>query len=142
MTEQSSPEQPAPAGSPQANSARLRVATGPLTGPVLCRVVSMVLARANCPVDRLDEAMLICDAISAHAPQHANDGHLAFTLLTDAHGVQLRVGELTKQGARQLVKDAVVPGVGNVLERLTNELRYEQSQDGAREELVLGISFD
>ena len=50
------------------SSASLRLAKGPLVGPVLCRVVSIVLARANCPMDRMDDAMLICDALSAHAP--------------------------------------------------------------------------
>ena len=50
------------------SSASLRLAKGPLVGPVLCRVVSIVLARANCPMDRMDDAMLICDALSAHVP--------------------------------------------------------------------------
>jgi hypothetical protein len=139
--EQSSAESASPEQTPPQNSARLRVATGPLAGPVLCRVVSMVLARADCPVDRLDEAMLICDALSAHAPAHADDGHLAFTLHTDQHGLQLRIGELAEQGARELLRDAAMPGVGNVLEQLSNELRIERV-DEHREELVLTMSFD
>ena len=61
----------------------LRVANGPLAGPVLNRVVSMVLARAACPLDRLDDALILCDAISAHAPAHARDGHLSFTLTAE-----------------------------------------------------------
>src|ERR1019366_10383537 len=60
---------------PAENSVSLRLANGPLSGPVLCRVVSMVLVRADCPMDRLDDAMILCDALSAHAPAHANDRH-------------------------------------------------------------------
>jgi serine/threonine-protein kinase RsbW len=101
----------------------------------------MVLARANCPVDRLDDAMLICDALSAHAPTHAADGCLAFAVSARGGQFELRVGELPAQAASRLVQDAVLPGVGNVLERVTDELRIEPSADGAGEELVLGLVF-
>ncbi len=128
-------------GRPYESTASLRLATGPLVGPVLCRVVSMVLARADCPVDRLDDAMLICDALSAHAPDHAANGQLAFELSARAGGFELRLGELPERAGAQLVRDAVVPGVGNVLERMTDELRIEPAADGRGEQLVLGLVF-
>jgi hypothetical protein len=123
------------------SSASLRLAKGPLVGPVLCRVVSIVLARANCPMDRLDDVMLICDALSAHAPSHTTDGHLAFAVSTRGGLFELRVGELEQQAASKLVGDAVLPGVGSVLERMTDELRIEPAADGTGEELVLGLVF-
>jgi hypothetical protein len=126
---------------PYESTTWLRLANGPLTGPVLCRVVSMVLARANCPMDRLDDALLICDAISAHAPTHADDGHLAFSVSARAGGFELRVGELPERGASRLVQDAVVPGIGNVLERVTDELHIEPSGESGRETLVLTLLF-
>ena len=126
---------------PQESSATLRLADGPLVGPVLCRVVSMVLARANCPMDRLDDAMLICDALSAHAPEYASDGHLSFQLTAGAGRFELRLGELAEQAAGRLVRDAVLPGVGNVLERMTDELRIEPGSEETAAELVLGIRF-
>jgi hypothetical protein len=125
----------------QESSASLRLAKGPLAGPVLCRVVSIVLARANCPMDRLDDVMLICDALSAHAPEHTADGHLAFAVSARAGQFELRVGELTEQGASRLMGDATLPGVGSVLERMTDDLRIEPATDGAGEELVLGLVF-
>jgi hypothetical protein len=126
---------------PYEGSASLRLTNGPLVGPVLCRVVSMVLARANCPMDRLEDAMLICDALSAHAPGHARDDHLAFALSARGGEFELRVGELPEQGASRLVEDAVLPGVGNVLERMTSDLRIEPAADGAGDELVLTLAF-
>ena len=126
---------------PYESSASLRLAKGPLVGPVLCRVVSIVLARANCPMDRLDDVMLICDALSAHAPTHAMNGHLAFAVSARGGQFELRVGELAEQAAHRLVGDAVLPGVGSVLERVTDELRIESATDGAGEELVLGLVF-
>ena len=122
-------------------SASLRLATGPLVGPVLCRVVSMVLARANCPMNRLDDAMLICDALSAHAPEHVQDGQLAFALSARGGGFELRLGELPERAGMQLVQASVVPGVGNVLERMTDALRVEPAADGEYEELVLELRF-
>jgi hypothetical protein len=126
---------------PYQGTASLRLATGPLVGPVLCRVVSMVLARANCPMDRLDDAMLICDALSAHAPEHASDGHVSFALSAQSSSFELRVGELAQRSASELVQAAVLPGVGNVLERMTDSLRIEPAADGEREELVLELRF-
>jgi hypothetical protein len=123
------------------SSASLRLAKGPLVGPVLCRVVSIVLARANCPMDRMDDAMLICDALSAHVPTHTDDGHLAFAVSARAGQFELRVGELAERTASKLVEDAVLPGVGSVLERMTDELRIEPAANGAGEELVLGLLF-
>ncbi len=127
---------------PTENSVSLRLANGPLAAPVLCRVVSMVLVRADCPMNRLDDAMILCDALSAHAPAHANDGHVAFTVLTDRGGVELRVGELAERGATKLLADAAIPGVGNVLEQLSDELRIEPSStEHSREELILTLRF-
>jgi hypothetical protein len=123
------------------STASLRLATGPLVGPVLCRVVSMVLARANCPMDRLDDAMLICDALSAHAPGHASDGHLSFALSAEVGDFELRLGELAENAGTEVVRDSVLPGVGNVLERMTDELSIVPASDGRHEELVLKLRF-
>jgi hypothetical protein len=98
----------------------------------------MMLARADCPLDRLDDAMLICDAISAHAPAHVNDGHLNCVVTVGADRLRLEVDELSKHGAQGLIDAAVVPGVGNVLERLSDELRVDQQ---ANEKLILGMNF-
>jgi hypothetical protein len=130
------PEEP-----PYESCASLRLAKGPLVGPVLCRVVSIVLARANCPMDRLDDVMLICDALSAYAPTYAADGHLAFVVSAKGRQFELRVGELAEQAASKLVGDAVLPGVGSVLERMTDALRIEPAVGGTGEELVLELSF-
>lgn len=136
-----SEEHPGGETRPYESTASLRLARGPLVAPVLCRVVSMLLARANCPMDRLDDALLICDALSAHAPDHVRDGSLAFALCARERCLELRLGELPPQSAQQLVSASVVPGVGNVLERMADELRVEPAVDGAHEELVLELRF-
>jgi len=121
--------------------ASLRLAKGPLAGPVLCRVVSMVLARADCPVDRLDDALLACEEITTHGLGYVADGHLSVTLNAGKDQLEVRIGELTERGAEGMLAAAMVPGVGNVLERVTDEQRVEPAKDGGAEELVLAISF-
>jgi serine/threonine-protein kinase RsbW len=119
---------------------RVRVANGPLVGPVLWRVVSMVLARADWPIDRLDDALLVCDALSAHAPSYAIDGRLTFSLQANERKAELRVLDLTDDGAAGLVKDAMLPVVGNLLERVAERVSVQPSEQGEGSQLVLVLS--
>lgn len=118
--------------------ARLRLAKGPLAGAVLCRVMSMLLTRANWPVDRLHDVMLVCDALSAHAPDYTENGMVSFELSELGNGeVELRVDDLSAEGAEGIVRDAMLPGVGNVLEKIPKSLSAEATEAGSRLKLVL-----
>lgn len=131
-----------PAATPAASAVgpiTVRVADGPLVAPVLGRVVSMVLARADCPVDRLDEALILCDTIAAHAPAYSHDGRVAFQLDMETGAIELRVAELSAGGASRLIEDAQLPNVGNVIERFSDARRIEPARDGADERLVLSL---
>lgn len=119
----------------------LRLATGPLAGPVLNRVAAMILARASCPLDRFDDALILCDAISAYAPAHVRDSHLVYTLSAGECVIELRVAELRTGGAAGLIDDARLPDVGNVIERYSESRRVEPAPDGGGEELILTIDF-
>ena len=122
------------------NEARIALREGPLVGPVLSRVVGMLAARALCPVDRLDDALLVADALAAHAPNHTTDGTLIVAVATDAETIRLRVGPLRPNGAQGVLSDATLPGVGNVLERVADEIATGHTDDGG-EELRLEIAF-
>jgi hypothetical protein len=132
-------EQPATPAPP--SPVALRVTNGPLAAPVLSRVVQMILARASCPLDRLDDALILCDAISAHAPAYSRDGHISFTLISDARAIELRVAELGAGGASGLLEDARLPDVGNVIERFSDARHIELAEDGSGEALVLRLDF-
>jgi hypothetical protein len=139
-------DSPAPARlapEPVVGPVTLRIADGPLLAPVLSRVVSMILARADCPVDRLDDALILCDALAAHAPAHVRDGHVCFQLdaQTQTAAIELRVAELGPGGASGLIADAQLPDVGNVIERFSDSRQIEPSGDGTGEELVLSLRF-
>jgi hypothetical protein len=117
------------------NAATLSVVQGPLVGPVLSRVVGMLAARAQCPVDRLDDALLIADAIAAHAPAHARNGKLTIQLSSSDEGLELRVLDLVPAGGAALLSDASLPGVGNVLERIADDVVVEDDA------LVVRLTF-
>lgn len=129
-------DEPEPA---QANFARVRLVDGPLAGPVLWRVVSMMLARVDWPLDRIDEMLLVCDALSAHSFAHSSDATVTFSLHADENDAELRVLNLTEDGASGLVKDAVLPVVGNVLERIAERVSMEPSPHCEGAQLVLAL---
>ncbi len=129
-----------PPGAPAANFARLRLAVGPLAGPTICRVVSILAGRALCPLDRLDDALLVCDAIIDHAPAHCPDGHIPLEVTVDDTSLELRLGPLASSAGEAILANAEIPGVGNVLTQVSD--RVAVSPVGDAEELVLGLDFD
>ena len=121
------------------NEATMVVRNGPLLGPVLTRVIGMLAARAQCPIDRLDDALLVADTVAAHSPDHSLDGTVVVGLQADEGLLELTVGSLAPQGGDALLRDADLPGVGNVLERVADQV--EVRQDGDSEQLYIRLGF-
>jgi serine/threonine-protein kinase RsbW len=124
-----------------ANEARLVVKSGPLVGAVLSRVVGMLAARALCPIDRLDDALLITDAIAAHAGDYATNGRVGVTVTADPDGMTLCVSPLRPQGADGLLRAAELPGVGNVLERVADQVSAGEGDEAGTEALRIRLAF-
>ena len=129
-----------PDSEPVFNQAWVGVATGPLSAPVLGRVVGMLAARADCPIDRLDDALLVADAVAAKAGSFSDDGHIRVQVVARLGSVELHVGPLRDGGADDLIASAALPGVGNVLERVADELEPQESED--EEYLLIRLEFD
>ena len=121
------------------NEASVTIARGPLVGAVLGRVVGMLAARAQCPIDKLDDALLITDAVAAHAPRFSADDRVHVVVRTDSGALDIIVGPLADGGTDGLVADAALPGVGNVLERVADEVDRSRGEDG--EQLRVRVSF-
>ena len=118
---------------------RVSIAAGPLVGPVLRRVVGMFAARADLPLDRLDDAVLVADVVAARAPAHVADATVDVALESRPRSIDLRVGPLRAGGGRALVIDAAVPGVGNVIEQLADGLEIET--EGEQEFLRVRLAY-
>jgi hypothetical protein len=106
------------------------IVAGPLVGPVLRRVVGMLAARADLPLDRLDDAVLVADLIAARAPAHVIQGRVDVALEPGPRSLSLHVGPLREGGGEALIVDAAVPGVGNVIEQLADELSVSPDDTG------------
>jgi hypothetical protein len=95
------------------------IASGPLVGPILRRVVGMLAARADLPLD----------LVAARAPAHSVDDKINVALDPGDRSLLLRVGPLRQGGGQALIVDAAVPGVGNVIEQLADELSVTPEGD-------------
>jgi serine/threonine-protein kinase RsbW len=123
------------------NEASVGLARGPLAAPVLGRVVGILAARADCPIDRLDDALLIADAIAAKAATFAEDGRVNVRVVAVPGSVELHVGPLRTDGAADLIASASLPGIGNVLERVADELEPQPAINGHAEYLRIKLGF-
>jgi serine/threonine-protein kinase RsbW len=110
---------------------------GSLLASVLGRTVAMLAARANFSLDRLSDAQLVSDAISAHALRHA-DGSLRVAVDDGERALALAVGPLSAEGGKQVVTESDLPGVGLLLEQLVDDVDIQR--DGTNETLVLRIA--
>jgi hypothetical protein len=130
-------------GAPQAPEAltRVSIAAGPLVGPVLRRVVGMLAARADLPLDRLDDAVLVADLIAARAPAHVAAETVDVALEPGPRTLSLVIGPLRPGGGEALVVDAAVPGVGNVIEQLADELAVDAGDDHGEEFLRVTLAY-
>jgi hypothetical protein len=117
---------------------RLALADGPLLRPVLCRVVSMVLTRADWPLDRLEDALLVCDALCTSGSE--NSARLTFSIDADEHEAELRVCELTPESAERLLAQACLPLVGNVLEQVAERVSVQPDETGSGTQLAITLS--
>jgi hypothetical protein len=126
---------------PEVNEASVGLARGPLAAPVLGRVVGILAARADCPIDRLDDALLIADAVAAKAASFAADGRVNVRVVAEPGSVELRVGPLRADGADGLIASASLPGIGNVLERVADELESLAGENGEDEYLRIRLGF-
>jgi len=123
---------------PLSDTTDLRLGSAELVGPVLGRAISALAARREVSVDRISDAVLLSDAISAAASEAFQDGHLSISIADREEGVELRVGPMVSGGAERLRGSLDLPQVGGSLESLADELRFEQGEDG--EYLVVGIA--
>ena len=120
------------------NEATVTVRKGPLVGPVLGRVVAMLAARSGFSIDRLSDAQLVSDALSAHAPAYLRDGDVRVAFQDGSRALAARVGPLVEGGGERLLSDAELPGVGRLLDQLADGVGVERADGG--EYLLLTLS--
>jgi anti-sigma regulatory factor (Ser/Thr protein kinase) len=109
----------------------------PLARSVLPRLLGVLAARANFSTDRISDAHLVADALSAHATDATSAGQLTITVSIQPRNLELTLGPLDAGRARELIS-AGSDGVGDVLEKLSDRVGVEV--DGAHELLDLKLT--
>jgi anti-sigma regulatory factor (Ser/Thr protein kinase) len=126
----------APPATPE--DTELRIGPPEFLPPVLSRALGALAARREVTVDRLSDAMLLSDAISAKAPDGFSNGHVSLTIADRTEGVELRVGPMLSGAAERLRASLDLPEVGGSLASLADEVRVEHDDEG--EFLVVGVA--
>jgi anti-sigma regulatory factor (Ser/Thr protein kinase) len=115
---------------PVADAAELTIGRPDLAASVLERVVGALAARHSITVDRLNDAMLLTDAVSARAPEAFGQGGMRFAVIDGNGGIDLRIGPMPEGASRRLLDGLALPQVGGTLEALADEMRIEQDDNG------------
>ena len=105
----------------------LAVTPGPLVGPVLRRVVGMLAARANLPLDKLDDAVLVADVVAQRAGPYVPDA-VHVQLVPSTGTLWMRVGPLAAGGAQALLEGAA--DVGSVILKVADEVQVDTTDAG------------
>jgi serine/threonine-protein kinase RsbW len=122
-----------------APTAGMSIVPGPLVSAISGRVTAMLAARADFPLDRLADAVLVSDAIAAHAENYVAGGDVGLAIQDGDGMLDFRIGPLREGGANGLLTELEVPGFGGSLERLVDNVSVEEPDGGAGEFLVLTI---
>jgi serine/threonine-protein kinase RsbW len=85
----------------------------------------MLVARAEASIDRLDDAMLLTDAVAAHASDFTSGDWTAVAIETSETELTLNISPLDAKAARALVASTEIPEIGNVIEHLTSGVKHK-----------------
>src|SRR5918998_1054403 len=116
----------------------IAVTPGPLVGRVRGGVAGMLAARADLPLDKLDEAVLVADVVAQRAGPYAADA-VTMRLEPGERTLWMRVGPLRPGGAEALLGDAS-GDVGSVILKVAEEVHVDT--DDAGEFLRVCVSYE
>jgi hypothetical protein len=113
----------------------LALAPGSHVSSVLGRVVSLVSARVGFSIDRLSDAQIVSDAIAGSAAARTPGG-LRVRIEEHGHGFELIVGPLVRGGARRVLAETELPGLGCLVERLADRVGVDHGSSFGIGELL------
>jgi serine/threonine-protein kinase RsbW len=125
---------PPPPTEDSLHSAGVAITPGPMMAPVLGRLTAMLAARSDFSLDRLSDAVLVTDAISANVPPYIVGPHAHVTFQDGKQKVDVRFGPLVDGGATELLRTLELPGLDRSLEDLAQEIKVQPGDASAGEQ--------
>lgn len=119
------------------NTTAVTMAPVSLARTIAPRLLCVLASHADFSTDRISDVQLVADVLAAHLPAVLNTGHLNLTVSIEPHELELTLGPLCNDGARQLIADSHLEGLGGVIERLTD--RHCVAAAGRYETLTLQL---
>ena len=135
------------AGAPEAVPEELNVAIRPgaMVRPVIARVLGALAARAEFPVERLSDTVLIGDAVSAHTGDDFSQGRTEIAVADGDGTLDVRVGPLVEGGGQRLLEQMDLPGDEGSLRALARSMEIVSGEtEGGRsaEYLVFAVGSE
>ncbi len=101
-----------------------------IIAPVIGRVLAVLAARLEFPVDRLTDTMMIADALAANAAGVFEDQNIRMVVHDGDGSIHLQVGPMREGGAKRLRSELRIPGLDASLETLADEVRVDEAEAG------------
>jgi serine/threonine-protein kinase RsbW len=117
-------------------AAGVDIAPGRFMAPVLGRLIAMLAARADFSLERLSDAVLVTDALSANLGSLLVGKRASITFQDGHRKIDLRVGPLVNGGAQQLLDALELPGLNRSLRELAEEVKVDDSGTGRSGEFL------
>jgi hypothetical protein len=108
-----------------------------VVSPVVSRLIGALATQADLTLDRLSDAQLVGEAISAHVHDYISGDRICIAIEEADHRLDICIGPLSENGSERLRRDLTLPGADRSLEQLIDEVRveYEQHANGADSKL-------
>jgi serine/threonine-protein kinase RsbW len=103
------------------DAASVTIAPARLARHLLPRLLGVLAAKADFSTDRLSDVHILADALAAYAPGALDVDRLTLVATVAPRSLELTLGPLAPARADQLLRDSEIPGLGSVIERLTDD---------------------
>lgn len=95
---------------------------------IVRRLVAVVAAQADMPVDRTLEALLVAEMVVRGALPRLVGERMEVAVEQTPEGIGLRLGPLEQDAAEATVRDSDVPAIGPVIARLADDVETERGE--------------
>lgn len=127
-----------PEAPPAPKEAELAIDAGAAAKPVIARVLAIAATRAGFSLDRMSDGVLMGDVIAAGSADDFAEGRVGIEIEECGPNLCLRVGPFQPGGAKRMVEQMDLPGMGVSITKLAD--RFEIIEGDAGEFISIEIS--